>query len=77
MSKSMNIKERMNNVKMQQTEAKLNKIYNGTANLTELLNAKDIDMTKCERPITMMQLIYNAESLVGACTVSHIYIFSI
>ena len=73
MSKSMNnmnnMKERMNNVKMQQAEAKLNKIYNGTADLTELLNTKDIDMTKCERPITMMQLIYNAESLVGACTV--------
>ena len=69
MSKINNMKERLMKVSANQDEAKLSKIYNGTADLTELLNAKDIDMTKCERPITMMQLIYSAGSEVGPCTV--------
>ena len=63
------IENRMNNAIMNKVESKLNKVYNGTANLQELLNCKELDMTKCERPITMMQLIYNAGSAVGSCTV--------
>lgn len=69
MSKMNNMKERLMKVSANQDESKINKIYNGTADLTELLNTKDIDMTKCERPITMMQLIYSAGSEVGPCTV--------
>lgn len=54
-----------------QAASKLEKVYNGTANLKDLLNVKEsvIDFTKCERKIKMIQAIYNAGSQVGACTV--------
>lgn len=49
----------------------LNSVYNGSIELAQLLNIKDnvIDMTKCERPIQVMQKIYNAGSDVGKVTI--------
>jgi hypothetical protein len=46
-----------------------NRIYDGTAELNELQLAKNIEFSKCENPIRMIQRIYNAESKVGFCTV--------
>lgn len=49
----------------------LESVYDGTIGLRELLNItkKCIDMTKCERPIQVMQKIYAAGSEVGPTTV--------
>ena len=54
-----------------QATAKLDAIYNGTADLNDLLSVKEekIDFMSCERKIKTIQLIYNAGSQVGACTV--------
>ena len=48
----------------------LESVYDGTIGLRELLNItkKCIDMTKCERPIQVMQKIYAAGSEVGSTT---------
>ena len=48
----------------------LAKVYNGTIELKQLLNIteKCIDMTKCEKPIQVMQKIYAAGSEVGSTT---------
>ena len=45
-------------------------VYNGTVELKQLLNITDkcIDMTQCERPIQIMQKIYQAGSEVGTTT---------
>ena len=49
----------------------LNKVYDGSIELKQLLNITDkcIDMTKCENPIQVMQKIYSAGSEVGSTTV--------
>ena len=49
----------------------LNKVYDGSIELKQLLNITDkcIDMTKCENPIQVMQKIYSAGSEVGPTTV--------
>ena len=48
----------------------LETVYDGTIGLRELINIKDkcIDMTKCQRPIQVMQKIYSAGSKVGSTT---------
>ena len=53
------------------TQEVLESVYDGTIGLRELLNItkKCIDMTKCERPIQVMQKIYAAGSEVGPTTV--------
>ena len=52
------------------TNEVLNRVYDGTIELKQLLNIKEecIDMTKCERPIQVMQKIYAAGSEVGTTT---------
>ena len=49
----------------------LNKVYDGSIELKQLLNLTDkcIDMTKCANPIQVMQKIYSAGSEVGSTTV--------
>ena len=49
----------------------LNKVYDGSIELKQLLNITDkcIDMTKCANPIQVMQKIYSAGSEVGSTTV--------
>ena len=49
----------------------LNKVYDGSIELKQLLNITDkcIDMTKCTNPIQVMQKIYSAGSEVGSTTV--------
>ena len=48
----------------------LSRVYDGTIELKQLLNIKEecIDMTKCERPIQVIQKIYAAGSEVGTTT---------
>ena len=48
----------------------LSRVYDGTIELKQLLNIKEecIDMTKCEKPIQVIQKIYAAGSEVGTTT---------
>ena len=53
------------------TNEVVNKVYDGSIGLKQLLNIKDkcIDMTQCVKPIQVMQKIYSAGSEVGPTTV--------
>ena len=55
----------------QQMANKVQKVLNGTAKLDDLTDIKDksIEFRNCTRKIKVIQLIYNAGSQVGACTV--------
>lgn len=55
----------------QTTNEVLEKVYDGSIGLAQLLNITDkcIDMNKCEKPIQVMQKIYSAGSEVGPTTV--------
>ena len=63
----------MNNVKSNATNKVMDKVNKGQVNLDQLLAldkaGQKIDMNKCENKIQLMQLIYEPNSEVGACTV--------
>lgn len=63
----------MNNVKSNATNKVMDKVNKGQVNLDQLLAldkaGQKIDMDKCENKIQLMQLIYEPNSEVGACTV--------
>ena len=58
----------LSNVKMNRKDTLLQKVYDGTISLKDLRLMKNIDMSKCEFPIRILQKVYNPESLVGATT---------
>lgn len=60
----------METLEENRNEAVLAKVYDGTIGLKQLLNIteKCIDMSKCEKPIQVMQKIYSAGSEVGPTT---------
>ena len=62
---------RTSKYEQQSNEAVIERIMNGTATLKDLTNSTEakIDFAKCSRKIKTIQLIYNAGSKVGACTV--------
>ena len=63
----------MNNVKSNATNKMMDKVNKGQVTLDQLLAldkaGKMIDMSECENKIQLMQLIYEPNSEVGACTV--------
>lgn len=60
-----------NKYQVYQANNKIAKILAGTAKLDDITDVKDkvIDFNKCLRKIKMIQTIYSAGTMVGACTV--------
>lgn len=63
----------MNNMKSNKANKMMNKVNKGQVTLDQLLEldkaGMKIDMSQCENKIQLMQLIYEPNSEVGACTV--------
>ena len=73
MNKKQNkgVVESMDQLDNKVSQEVLESVYNGSIELRTLLNIteEEIDMTKCERPIQVMQKIYAAGSKVGEVTI--------
>ena len=73
MNKKQNkgVVESMEQLDNEVSQEVLESVYNGSIELKTLLNIteEEIDMTKCERPIQVMQKIYAAGSKVGEVTI--------
>ncbi len=63
-----NSNKSLRNVRMDRSDVLLNKVYDGSISLKDLRMMKDIDMSKCEFPIRILQKVYNPVSLVGPTT---------